>query len=73
MENLKDFIIYSDGSTIRLGKIKARTREIAEKKGRKLYKINVWCREKHGKLKDESVLINNYELNESDVQNDRRI
>ena len=70
---MKDYIIYSDGSTIRLGKVKARNRESAENKGRKLYKINVWCREKHGKLKDESVLINNYELNESDVQNDRRI
>ena len=42
---MKDYIIYSEGSTIRLGKVKARNRESAENKGRKLYKINVWCRE----------------------------
>ena len=42
---MKEYIIYSDGSTIRLGKVKARNRESAEKKGRKLYKINVWGRE----------------------------
>ncbi len=42
---MKYYIIYSEGSIIRLGKIKARTRESAENKGRKLYKINVWCRE----------------------------
>ena len=42
---MKDYIIYSDGSTIRLGKVKARNRESAENKGRKLYKINVWSRE----------------------------
>ena len=34
---------------------------------------NIACIKKHGKLKDESILIDNYELNESDVQNDRRI
>ena len=42
---MKEYIIYSEGSTIRLGKVKARNRESAENKGRKIYKINVWCRE----------------------------
>ena len=73
MEIIKDFIIYSDGSTIRLGKIKAKNKQSAENKAKKKFKINVWCREKHGKLKYESILIDNYELNESDVQNDRSI
>ena len=42
---MKYYIIYSEGSIIRLGKVKARNRESAENKVRKLYKINVWCRE----------------------------